>query len=215
MTRLTKEQSNVSCRRNRIYHLIFITGIPDDQAPEVYFGTIYTHTAVKIEAAHLLTHRKWSDEFIKHATESIHRMSVSDIMSESQKRPSHYVHVFRRLYLALKQLYCDQVVLKHTLPFLYYPDIIVTNIKRREVLDDKMDFKKGGEQNCTVVVLKGISHFGDFQGTKYSRMPAHKLELLEKLGFKVETINWFEICDLPLLRIARKMQLKLDIKDQR
>lgn len=179
---------------------------------EIHYGALHLHTAVKIEAPHLMKHCEWNDKYLKHICNSMRRITLNDIMSNKTSfKESSFTSLFRRLYLATRQIYGSQTVVKHTLPFVFHPDIIITHQLKTDLFDESGVLKENAAKDCTVIVLNTISQYANTSFTKLSRTQTHKLQLLEKLGFNVVTIPFFDIADLNVYKMSRKMRVKLNI----
>ncbi|KAI1301806.1 hypothetical protein HDE_02664 [Halotydeus destructor] len=175
------------------------------------YGAVFMYTIVSLKAPQLMKHDEWPAEYLNSAIANLDRLQLNDIMSKTKKAKTSYEIIFRKLFLAVRQLYGSQVVVNHTLPFAYHPDILVNlqpNVPAKPI--QNFTFAPDSVRDSTVVMLNGLGQYSDPLSTRLNKFAKQRIELLETLGYKVVVVPWYEIVDYDVMKIARKMSVKID-----
>lgn len=175
-----------------------------------YYGILMLHSTIKLFGDKSAQKYCLNDNLVELCSSRTERVELNTIMAKEDRKKTSYDVLFRKLYLAVMNIYGDQVLVTHALPHVFHPDILIFKQVREKDSFKSFNLKPNAYAG-TVVVLQHTSHFSDSQNKITNGYFQHRVNLLTALGFKVVTVPWFEIVEFPIPRIIRKMSLAIDV----
>jgi hypothetical protein len=186
----------------------FLRFIQEKSVVPVHTSTLLFITAASIEC-YPEYQELMSKERLMMLQQRVGHSTIQDLMSKS--RPPAFEDLIVKTYLALKQIYKDQVYSCRILPHSSYPDVVVMPRKVKPSDIKPFPLQPGSVTEGSVISLRHVTQYVDYENDRLRGLPSMKLRLLKKMGFKIVELPCTQLQGLSIPSTMRRLRVMMDI----